>query len=284
MRNKNEGEQESKSLVKTDAWLSFPSSDALGTESVKEPPGHSFCSQQVCRVSWMHFEKHCVQNRYYSGSCVFIRKGLKMTVHVGPWKGEVSHKTCFSARSLMPVTTEVGTCHVFSEVAPGGFYTPLPAPPHPMLLSPSLPVSTDFNPFVNVHYRKHLRIDLLLWGDSILGYDGWRTAKNIVANRCPVGLFNIMYLTGHSPTSMRRHWKNALPGSVWKFPVISEALESGHALGFAAALAGTIHRSSRLVLVVPFFIWGKKSKSFPFPKQYQSSQWWPSFNITSRSS
>lgn len=131
MRNKNEGEQESKSLVKTDAWLSFPSSDALGTESVKEPPGHSFCSQQVCRVSWMHFEKHCVQNRYCSGSCVFIRKGLKMTVHVGPWKGEVSHKTCFSARSLMPVTTEVGTCHVFSEVAPGGFYTPLPAPPTP---------------------------------------------------------------------------------------------------------------------------------------------------------
>lgn len=132
----------------------------------------------------------------------------------------------------------------------------------PFPFSPSLPVSTDFSHFVNVHYRKHLRIDLLLRADSILGHDGWRTAKNIVANRCPVGLFNILYLTGHSSTSTHRHWKNALPSSVWKLPVISEALENGRALGFAAAFAGPINRSSRLVLVLPFLSEKKIQKLF----------------------
>lgn len=203
-----------------------------------------------------------------------------MTIHVGPRKGWVSRKTCFSGRSLVSVTTEAGNVSCLFWGCSWGILCARCRIP----LSLSLPVSIDFNSFVNVHYWKNLRIDSLPWAGSILGHDGWRTAKNIVANRCPVGLFNIMYLTERGSTNMHRHWKNAAPSAVWKLPVISEALGNRRALGFAAVLAGTINRSSRLVLVLPFLSEKKKSESFTFPKQYQSSQLWPSSHITSRSS
>ena len=183
-----------------------------------------------------------------------------MTIHVGPRKGSVSCKTCFSGRSLVSVTAEAGNMScLFWGCSWGILYARCRIP-----LSLSLPVSIDFNSFVNVHYWKNLRIDLLLWAGSILGHDAGRTAKNIVANRCPVGLFNIMYLTEHSGTSLHRHWKNAVPGAVWKPPVISEALGNRHALGFAAVLAGTVNRSSRLVLVLPFLSEKKNPKAFLF--------------------
>lgn len=116
----------------------------------------------------------------------------------------------------VPIHTRKRLTHsVFFEVAPGaGLWKGGGVSLSSGLSSPSLPASVDFNRFVSAHYRKHLRIDLLLGADSILRQDGWRTAKNIAANRCPIGLFSSVYLTLHGSTSPGRHWKNALPGSV----------------------------------------------------------------------
>lgn len=60
----------------------------------------SLLSRRVWSVSSMHLEKYYVNNRYYSRSCVPIRKGLKKCVRVWPWKGEASCKTCLWGRSF----------------------------------------------------------------------------------------------------------------------------------------------------------------------------------------
>lgn len=154
---------------------------------------------------------------------------------------------------------------------------------HPAPLTLSFAMSIDFNRFVNVSLQEVTKYTCS--SEKILSWNvmGWRIAKNSIANRCPVEHFNIMYLTGHSSTLMHQHWKNALPGSVWKLPVISEALEPSVHRAPLLCSQGLLIGVQDLYLHCPFYLEEKNWKAFFFWTSTNQSQLWQSFTITSHS-